>query len=198
VPVPERAYLRYLFPGLLVWTILVNGLLGMGYNMARYRRNQFLKKLSLTPLTPYAFVLAQIAARALLALGQLAVLAGLAVALFDLPMSPGQAASLAGVTLLGLVAFSGAGFALAAAIENEVTLIDVANAVTVVLLLVSGVFFPVADLPRGVAAVAEALPSTQLLHLLRDGVTPGPLAGLGAWTVALYLASVAGFRWTSR
>ena len=44
-PVGERAYLHYLFPGMVVWTLLVNGLLGMGTSMAHYRNTRFLKKL---------------------------------------------------------------------------------------------------------------------------------------------------------
>jgi ABC-2 type transport system permease protein len=198
VPVPEHAYLLFLFPGLLVWTILVNGLLGMAYNMARYRRTQFLKKLSLTPLSPYTFVFAQIAARAVLSLGQVAVLTVLAVIFFRLPLGLGDAAALAVVTLFGVVALCGAGFALAAAIDNEVTAYDVANAVTAVLLLLSGIFFPVADLPRPIALLADALPTTQLVTLLRDGLSPVRLGILAAWTLLLYVASVLLFRWTPR
>jgi ABC-type multidrug transport system permease subunit len=205
-PVPERAYLHYLFPGLVTWTVLVSGLLGMGYGMARWRRRQVLKKLALLPLSRASFVGAQILARALLTLGQVALMVALAVLGFGLPVSLAALAWTAALTLVGLIVFMGGGFALACAIRAEAPLMDAANAITVALLLVSEVFFPLDDLPAALRGVAKVLPSTQLVRLLRSVLAQGGASSaelwpgmllLLAWAVGLYAVAVLHFRWTA-
>ena len=203
-PVGERAYLHYLFPGMVVWTLLVNGLLGMGTSMAHYRNTRFLKKLRTTPLSRYSFVASQIVARGTLSLVQLAWMAVIAWALFGLRLGLTEALWASALVALGVVVFAGVGFALAAAVRDESSVSDAANALTAVLLLVSEVFFPVDDLPRPIAWLAGVLPSTQLVRALRavmlwgetDAMKVLPsLALLGAWGAAAYLLSVLTFRW---
>src|SRR6185369_3953673 len=98
------------------------------------------------------------------------------------------------------------GFALACVIETEGLMLDVINAMTAPMVLLSEIFFPLSELPAPLPAVASLLPSTQMVRLTRDvlvyGVTdasallPG-MAILGVWAVVTYGASVAAFRWTS-
>jgi ABC-type multidrug transport system permease subunit len=203
-PATEYAYLRYLFPGIVTWTILVNGLLGMGYSMAHYRRTGFLRKLRTTPLSRAGFVGAQIVARAALVSLQLALLGGLAHFAFHLPLAPGEALWSAVLAVVGLVVFAGFGFVIASSLPDESTVAEAANVATAVLLLLSEVFFPIDELPRPLALLAEVLPSTALVRLLRGVMlygetSPGHLLpgllGLAGWGVAAYAVSVITFRW---
>ncbi|MBI3891582.1 MAG: ABC transporter permease [Candidatus Wallbacteria bacterium] len=204
VPVDGKAYLRYLFPGLLTWTIVIEGLFGMGYAMAHYRGNQFLRKLATTPLTKFWFVSAQIVARATLALVQIGLMTVAARLAFDLPVTPAGALWLAGLGLCGLLTFIAAGFALACLVRTEVNLMDTINAVAVVVVLTSEFFFPADELPGPLPALSSALPSTQLVRMLRaillhgdtTAATLGPgLLVLTAWTVATGAVSLRAFRW---
>src|SRR5262249_52898736 len=153
--------------GIVTWTILVNGLLGMGYAMAHYRRNGFLRKLGTTPLPRASFVAAQIGARSAIVFVQLALLALVARLAFGLPLAPAACAWAALIAVIGLAVFAGAGFAIAASIRDESSVAEAANATTAVLLLLSEVFFPIDELPRPLALVAGLLPSTELVRLLR-------------------------------
>jgi ABC-2 type transport system permease protein len=201
---PRWSYIHYLFPGLLTFVVLLSGLFGMGYFMVRHRQNLFLKKLATTPLPRATFVGAQICARSLLVLGQAAVLVTVARVAFDVPLSGVAAAWVALFTLLGIVTFMGAGFALACAVRTEATMVDVINSITTPLVLLSEIFFPLDELPRPIAAVGGALPSTQMVRLVRAVMlhgTPDPkalLPGIGimlAWIVVTYAVSVLTFRW---
>jgi ABC-2 type transport system permease protein len=204
VELPRWGYVHYLFPGLLTFSVLLAGLFGMGYPMVRYRQNLFLKKLATTPLAKTTFVAAQIAARALLVLAQMALLVAAACVGFALPITVSSSAWLVVFTMLGLLTFMGAGFALAAVIKTEAVIIDVINAVTVPLVLLSEIFFPVSELPAPLPALATLLPSTQMVRLTRSvllyGVTdarvllPG-VAILAAWTLLTYGTSILVFRW---
>ena len=77
----------------------------------------------------------------------------------------------------------------------------VANAVFVVLLLLSGMVFPLAKLPSGLRSAARALPSTALAEAARgalsdDASVPGRVwPVLVVWAVAAIALAVALFRW---
>jgi ABC-type multidrug transport system permease subunit len=204
--VPRWGYVHYLFPGLLTFSVMLAGLFGMGYAMARYRQNLFLKKLATTPLPKSTFILAQIAARGLLVLAQIAVLVIAARLVFGLPLTLASVAWLFVFTLLGLLTFMAIGFSLAVVVKTESVMIDVINAVTVPLVLFSEIFFPADELPGPLPQLAAALPSTQMVRLTRDvllyGVTdasallPGMLV-LVAWSLVNYVVSLALFKWHS-
>jgi ABC-2 type transport system permease protein len=201
-PEPAWGYLHFLFPGLLSTTVMFAGLFGMGYAMARYRQNGFLKKLATTPLSRSTFILAQLAGRGALVVLQLGLLAAAALLGFQLRVSaPALAAALA-VSLLGLFVFSGAGFVLACLIRTEAVVSDSIAALTLPLTLFSGVFFPIDVLPRGLHAVCAVLPSTLLVELTRGSLLYGAALsgdlrwlGLLAWGVAFFGLSATVFKW---
>lgn len=207
VEVPRWGYVHYLFPGLLVLVIVAGGLLGMGYSMVRYRSNQFLKKLATTPLGRATFVAAQIGSRTALVLGQLVLLVAAAKLAFDLPLTVAGALWLTALAVLGLVTFLGAGFLIACAIRNEANLLDLINVLMMPIVFFSEIFFSVDVLPAPLAAVARALPSTQLTRLTRAVLLYGQtdpaalahgLAILGLWAVGTYAVAVRAFRWYDR
>jgi len=204
VALPRWSYVHYVFPGVLTFAVLVSGLYGMGHAMARYRQSLFLKKLATTPLRKTTFIAAQVAARAILVFLQMVLLVAAAALLLDLPVSPWGLAALTVVTTVGLVTFMGVGFALACVIRNDALLADVINGLLSPLVLCSDMFFPVSALPRPLAVVAGALPTTQLVRAVRaillHGVHEvGPLLPelglLLVWLVATYAVSLRVFRW---
>lgn len=204
VAVSRWGYVHYLFPGLLTFSVLLAGLFGMGHAMVRFRQSLFLKKLATTPLPRSVFVLAQILARSALVLGQVVLLIVAARVLFGVPIGAASFAWLVLLSVVGLVVFMGAGFALACAVESEGVMVDVINAVVFPLVLLSEIFFPVDDLPGPLPELASALPSTQMVRLTRavlvQGVTDPRALSTGllimaAWGVVTYALSVALFRW---
>lgn len=205
IPTPRFGYVHHLFSGLLAFSILTSGLLGMGSALARYRQNQLLKKLALTPLRQSTFVAAQLVARSLLGLLQVAVLIVAGRVLFALPISWTGALWLLGISGFGLLTFMGLGFLVATLIRSEGLLLEVVSALMTPLVLLSEMFFPLSELPRPLTWLGEALPSTQLVRLLRlgidlDGVLGSPaliapgLGILGLWLCVGYFAAVRSFK----
>jgi len=203
VQLDRLGYVRYLFPGLLCSSVMFAGLFGMGYAMARYRRNAFLKKLSTTPLGRGTFVLAQILGRGSLVTVQAALLLAVAIVGFGLRPTLGGALSAALVCAVGLFVFSGIGFALATLIETEAVVSDVISGLTLPFTLFSGVFFPLDTLPKGLVAVCALLPSTLMIDAVRATLLYGAgfativanLGGLCLWGVLTFGLSVRLFRW---
>lgn len=204
MPVPRWGYVHYLFPGLLTFSVLLAGLFGMGYAMVRYRTNLFLKKLATTPLKRSTFVGAQLTARTALVLVQLVAMVVVGRIAFDLPMGVASAAWLVVVTVLGLVTFMGAGFALACLIKTESLIVDAINALSVPLVFFSEIFFPLSELPLGLGRVCGLLPSTAMVRLTRQVILFGDtslssmsfdLALLAGWAIAMYGVAIALFKW---
>lgn len=202
--VPRWGYVHYLFPGLLTFSVLLAGLFGMGYAMVRYRTNLLLKKLATTPLRKSTFVGAQLAARTALVLVQLTTMVVVGRFAFDLPIGLASAAWLVIVTILGLVAFMGAGFALACVIKTESLIVDAINALSVPLVFFSEIFFPLSELPGPLATACTLLPSTAMVRLTRAIIlfgntslaTLGPeLLQLGVWSLLMYGVAIALFKW---
>jgi ABC-type multidrug transport system permease subunit len=201
---PPQGYVHYLFPGLLTYSVLLAGLFGMGHTMVRYRQTLFLKKLATTPLRRSTFIAAQIVARAVLVLGQVLLMIGAAALLFDLPVTAAALGWLVVISLLGLLTFMGAGFALACVVKTEDLVVDVISAVTLPLVLLGETFFPADSLPAPLPAIAEALPPTHMARLARAvllygesdpvALLPG-LAVLGGWAVVTFAVSLLVFRW---
>lgn len=202
--VPRWGYVHYLFPGLLTFSVMLSGLFGMGYPMALYRQNLFLKKLATTPLPRVTFVAAQVAARTLLVLAQIALLVLAAWLGFGMHFTFASIAWLFAIATLGLFVFLGAGFALACVIENADLVVDVISAVNMPLVFLSEIFFPLEALPRLLEVIGGILPSTQMVRLLRAVLLyevrdAGEIAlGCGVlalWAAAMFAISLRTFKW---
>jgi len=101
--------------------------------------------------------------------------------------------------LLATAAFCGVGLALAGRLRAVATLALV-NALFVVLLLISGVVFPLAALPATLARLAALLPPAALTEVLRAafaGTALGvdALVVLALWGAAAPLIAALVFRW---
>jgi ABC-2 type transport system permease protein len=105
--------------------------------------------------------------------------------------------------LLGASCFAGLGIAVTRLVPSAEGSSAVVNAIYLPVLIVSGSFYPVEDLPRVLRLVAEALPLSHLLTALQDvfvdgGVRRAHLAGLGIlvlWGVLGALLAMRTFRW---
>jgi ABC-2 type transport system permease protein len=203
VELSRLGYVHYLFPGLLCSSVMFAGLFGMGYAMARYRQNAFLKKLATTPLGRGTFVLAQILGRGSLVALQAALLLLVAMLGFSLRPTLGGTLAAAFVCLVGLFVFSGIGFLLASLIQTDAVVSDVISGLTLPFTLFSGVFFPLDSLPPPLVKVCELLPSTLMVDAVRSTLlygagfasVAGNLSGLLLWGALTFGLSVRLFRW---
>jgi ABC-2 type transport system permease protein len=189
----------FLFPGILALAVLSAALVGPAIATGFEREYGVLKRLGVTPLGRPAIVTAKTAAVLVVELIQVVVLTGVAFVLGWRPDGPAVLTAVAAI-VLATVAFAGAGLLLGGVLPGLTTL-AAANGLYVVLLLVSGFVFPLAELPGALRAAARLLPSTALGELLqaalRDGVDVGarPWLVLAAWAVLTPPLAARLFRW---
>ena len=93
---------------------------------------------------------------------------------------------------------------MACVIKTEEIFLDLLNMIVSPTIFFSEIFFPASVLPAPLPWVAECIPSTQLVRLLRSVLLYGDwqtslfltqLAWLVGWSVVVYAISIWRFRW---
>lgn len=200
LPAGEGPRLAFLTPGILALAVLASAFTSLSIATGFERRELVLKRLGTTPLRRRELVAAKIAAVLVVQALQAVVLGGTGLALGWRPAAAGVPVAVLAV-LLATAAYAGAGLALAGRLSALGNL-AVTNAVFVLLLLCSGIVFPLEVLPTPLAAAARALPVAPLAEVLRASLHPGTQAGivpglgvLAVWALAAPALAARLFRW---
>ena len=188
----------FLAPGTLALAVLATAFANLAIATAFDRSYGVLKRLGATPLGRPRLVAAKALAVLVVIALQAVVLGLAALALGWRPdVSP---VPLVAALVLAVAAFTGLALLVAGRMPALVAL-AFANAVFVVLLLLSGMVFPLDKLPSGLRSAARALPSTALAEAARGALSEdAPVPGrvwpvLIVWAVASIALAVALFRW---
>jgi ABC-2 type transport system permease protein len=193
-------YFDFVLPGLVAMGLMNFTMVGIAGSVARFRELRILRRLTATPLSPSAFIVAQVTARLSFALAQVLVLLGLGVALgADIVGNPLWLVVLA---TLGNVTFLSLGLAIAGRAPGVDAANNLAGLATLPLMFLSGMFFPLASLPGPVQRFAELLPITPLVRAMRSVALEGaglvdlgwPIAQLALWVPVGFLIARMSFR----
>jgi ABC-2 type transport system permease protein len=188
----------FLAPGVLALAVLSTALVNLSIGVAFEREYGVLKRLGSTPLGRPRLLAAKVLAILVVEAVQIVVLSVIALVLGWDP-DPELLAFVAAV-VLGTTAFAGIGLCLAGRLRALATL-AAANGLYLLLLLLSGMFIPLDELPDAARDVAQALPSGALAEAVRGSLAAGESvpgrawAVLAAWAVAAPLAATRLFRW---
>ena len=193
--------LNYLVPSILAMSLMQLGIYG-ALPLVQQREKLILKRLATTPLNPLSFVGANAAVRLALGLLQAVLLIGVGINFFGVVIV-GNLALVLAIVLLGAAVFTAIGYVVATYASTEETATLVTNLITFPLMFLSGVFFPIDQMPDFLQPVAVVLPLTYLADALRQvmvGSTPFVplLVGMGvltAWLFASVVISARQFRW---
>ena len=193
-------YFDFVLPGLLANGLLSFTMVGIAGSVARFRETRILRRMVATPLAPSTFIVAQVGARLVLALGQVVLLLALGLALgADVIGSPLLLLLLA---TLGNLSFLALGLAIAGRVASVDAANNLAGLATAPLMFLSGMFFPLSALPDAVARIGELLPITPLVTTMRAVALEGAgLADRGgdlllllAWVPLAFLLARLSFR----
>lgn len=193
--------LAVLAPSVLALAVWSSAFTSVAISTGYERRYGVLERLACTPLGRAGLLSGKALATSAIVLGQLVVIAAVALMLGWRPsVTPlGWLLAVAAVILAG-ISFSGLALALAGRLRAEATL-ALANVVYVLLLAGGALVLPLASYPAGLATVIALLPTAALGEGLRAyavGGTPlWPVLSLLIWCGLGLLAAWKGFRWTS-
>ncbi len=197
LPTGEGESIDFLAPGILALAVMSTAFVRLAIALGFDRSFGAIRRFAATPLRPIEFLAAKGVTTLVLILGQLVLIGGVALAL---GWSPAWHVAVVPSVLLGLVTFVVLAFALTGFVDGLASL-AVANALYVVLLLLSGLVFDRAALPGVLETVTSWLPGTQLVELVRATTSQGSAGpawawiGLVSWAVGGMLVALRRFRW---
>lgn len=195
-------YAAFLVPGLIGLNLLTMGLFAVGMVTVSYREKGKFRRLAVTPLPKWVFLLAQILQRVMVVALQTTLLLLFARVAFKIS-NQGSYLLFSLLVLLGTATFLAMGFALSNLASTVETYGAISNLVFFPMMLLSGVYFRLDGAPKWMQKAVSILPLSPYLRALRsvfnDGATlaghgPG-LAILAAWGVLCFAIAVKKFRW---
>jgi ABC transporter DrrB family efflux protein len=201
--VKATGYAAFLLPGLVGLNLLSMGLFAVGMVNVAYREKGKFRRLAVTPLPKWIFLLAQILNRF--------VIAGLATTCLMLTgrfvfgiQNHGSVLAFALVVAVGAAVFMALGFALSAFAETTEVYGAISNIAFFPLMLLSGVYFTLDAAPKWLQQSVQFLPLSPFLQALRGIFNDGAsllsfgfqLAVLIAWGLLAFALAVRRFRWT--
>ena len=198
VDIGHHSRIDFATPGVLALCVLSTAFTSLAIATGFERRYGALKRLGATPLPRAGLLAGKAGAVLVIEAAQFLLIGVIASALGWSPHSAWVPA--AALVVLATVAFVSLGLLMAGTLRAEATLAG-ANLLFLVLLLGSGMSFPLSRLPSGVADVARLLPSTALTDGLRAALedahaVPGRCwAVLLVWAVVGVVATARWFRW---
>ena len=195
-------YASFLLPGLLGLNLVSMGLFSVGMVNVSYREKGKFRRLAVTPLPKWIFLLGQVLHRLTVTVIQAAILLLVGSLVFGI-QNQGSFLDLLLIMALGTGCFMAFGFALSGFAETSEGYAAISNLVFFPLMMLSGVYFTLDSAPAWLQHLVAVMPLAPFLRALRvvfnDG---GTLAGHGvgltivaAWGCAAFALAVRRFRW---
>ena len=205
----------YYLPGIIAMGLMSVSFQNLGAGIATEREYGGLRRLRGTPLAPASYFIGKTVMVLFLALGQVAILLGVAALAFgaNLPADAGSWITVGWVFALGTIGCA----LLGTAVSSLARTAQAASAVIIVPFLLlqftSGIFVPVYLLPEWIFNGAALFPLLWMAQGLRAGFFPDEMAALeasgswdlhlvalalGAWCVVGLVLTLATFRWKTR
>jgi ABC-2 type transport system permease protein len=192
----------YLLAGILGYGAAATAFAGLAIIVVLRRESGVLKRLRGTPLPARAYVLAVLVSTIVVFAIEVVALLVLANVMFDVPY-PERWISLALALLLGAVAFAALGVALTTVIRSAEGASAVVNAVYLPMAFLAGSFWTPQAYPPVLEAIANVLPLTYFIRLMRDIVLLNEqiwenwteVGVVCAWGLFGLVVTVLRFRW---
>lgn len=195
-------YIDFLVPGIIAMTLMNSALFGLGGTIVGYRERGILRRLKVTPQPLTQFIAAQISNQLIFSIIRALLLILVAKLLFGVNMV-GNWGLLFLVVIIGSLTFVTLAFTIASFSKNREVADTLGNIITMPMMFLGGVFFPVDSAPSWIKPVIRVLPLRYLADAMRDVMVKGEvfaniqrdLGILLAITFVFFLASVRLWRW---
>lgn len=159
-------YIDFLVPGLIALGIMNACLWGIGWSLIEMRMKKLIRRMVATPMKKSELLAAHIITRIILGTVETGLLLFFAVLYFDTEIS-GSILAFILVFLAGIFAFGGIGVLIATKTAKTEVANGLINAVSLPMMILSGIFFNYHNFPDWAIPVIKVLPLTLVADSLR-------------------------------
>ena len=199
-------YTPFVVTGIVAMSIMQSGVFSVAFILVRLRNQGVLRRFRASPAGPAHFLVALVITRMCVVALITYVMLIIATLVLDVDVGPGRPLAWLELGVLAVFAswiFVALGLVISNLAKTENSAAPLATGLTMPMMFLSGVFFPLSVLPDWLAQVTQYLP----LAFLADGFRPivilgeplwsqGPeLLGLAAWAVVIFAVAIRVFRW---
>ena len=192
----------YLLAGMIGYGCVSTAFAGLGILLVIRREGATMKRIRSTPLPPSTYVSAILVSFLLVFAIESAILVTLGHFVFDASV-PQRWLSLVVTLLLGAAAFAALGVGVAGVVRSAEGAGPAFNAIYLPMSFLSGSFWSVEAFPEILQRIADLLPLTHFITLVRDVVVHreevwqngGQTAWIAGWGLAGLVVAIRTFRW---
>jgi ABC-2 type transport system permease protein len=191
----------YYVPSILAMAIMQLGVFA-AIPLVQQREKLILKRIGATPLPRWTLVGSNVLLRLVIAAGQTVIILTIGLVGFKVHIT-GSWLLIAAIVALGALMFTSLGYVIASFARTEEAANGVTQVVQVLMMFLSGIFFPIDLMPDWMKGIATLLPLTYLGDGLRQTMVGGSpfvpltvgMAILTGWLVVCLGISARFFRW---
>lgn len=160
-------FISYLAPGLIVLSLLSNGLVGNAEELSNYREKGILRRIQATPLPVWQLLLSRILMQSTIMVAQAGIMLAVSMLAFNARYDFIGVVIAVPAIVLGAVLFMAMGTCVAAMVKKTQTANVVSQVINVPLMFLGGLWTPIEQLPDWLGAVARYLPTSMVADLVR-------------------------------
>ena len=183
---PDSRSANLLIPGLIAILLTFSGTLLAAFSVVRERERGTLEQLMVTPVSPVGVVAGKLVPYLVLAFLQLLLVLGLMTLVFRVPIH-GSIVLLLALSIVYLASLLSLGLLISSRARSQMEAIQLAQAVLLPSIMLSGYIFPLSSLPDFLQAIALVLPATHFIVISRGII----LRGAGFWDLWHHVAALA-------
>lgn len=197
----KLTYFDFILVGLIGMALMNSSVQGVAIAFSKYREDKILKRITTTPLPTWKLIVADILSRLILNFVQVTLILLIGVYLFKAHIY-GNIFLIYLFSLIGALLFQTIGYAVVARAKTTQAAESIATAVTIPMMFLAGVFFPIDQLPKWLLSIVQYLPLAPLLRIIRgialDNasplVNPFNLIVVVAWIVVMLFFAITRFK----
>lgn len=168
----ELSYFDFVLAGLLGLALMNASIVGIAVGMSKYREDKIFKRLTTTPMKSWWFIVNEVLSRLVLNFLQITIILLVGKYIFGAHIY-GSFFVIYPIALLGGILFQLLGFVIASIVKTTDAAQGAAMAITIPMMFLGGVFFPIDGLPKWLFSIVQYLPIAPLLRMLRSVVLEG-------------------------
>jgi len=177
---PGVDFIKFMYPGIIAMTVLMSSVFS-GLSVVWDREFGFLKEVLVAPLSRSGIVLGKAMGSAVISVGQGFIMLALAPIL-GITLSPIMIVKLIPLLIVLSLSLSGLGILVASRMRSQQGFQMVVQLIIFPLIFLSGIFFPVNNVPTWLEVISKVNPLTYGVDAIRQLFLGGDLAATGTAT----------------